>query len=498
MGLKRKGLKYACIFMANEEETKTPAPKKKTKLSTKVRLIVCVTIVVVFTAVSLILSFLSTGGGSVSEGWKIFWNAFATADWHWMLGLFGMVILSILLDALIIFIFGRLYTRKYNYGQAIANSMVGTFYSALTPGASGGQFMQSYIMKRQGIKISNAASIFVMYFILYQINLIIFDIVSIAVEWNRIFEYASFEFHIGSVSLTLLPLIIIGFVVNISVILLLFLMSYSRRLHNFIMHYGIGLGAKLKLIKNPDKTRENLRVQVENFKIELRRLQSNIPVTILVIVLFLMVWTITFSIPYFAGLALDAFGYGYTFNIANMYDFCFRSAFQQMVAGLVPLPGNAGVSELVFAAMFNDVFVETTAFTDAGITIVRSTSANVMAAQIIWRLSTYYIVLVISGLVASLYHSNAEDNIKYANRQTFVDLQISTYEERKASSDTLYETKQLSRKEVRAMLGLTDKNSLQRKSNTWAIDTGDDFIGPLPTKNKRITHAVTVDDLSDD
>ena len=477
--------------------------KPKTKKSGAKKYLFYFVLVIGLTSASLLFSFYSAGDGNIGDGVMTIGNAIISAKTMWMIVIAVLMILIYLLQGIIIQVFCRLYTRHYHLHQGVANALIGSFYNNVTPGSTGGQVMQVYTMKRQGIEVSNAASIMVMWFILYQVSLIIFDIAAISFEWSTIMSIKSISipgFRIGNWSgeLPMLPLIIIGFVVNISVILLLFLMSYSRRLHNFIMHYGIGLGAKLKLIKNPDKTRENLRVQVENFKIELRRLQSNIPVTILVIVLFLMVWTITFSIPYFAGLALDAFGYGYTFNIANMYDFCFRSAFQQMVAGLVPLPGNAGVSELVFAAMFNDVFVETTAFTDAGITIVRSTSANVMAAQIIWRLSTYYIVLVISGLVASLYHSNAEDNIKYANRQTFVDLQISTYEERKASSDTLYETKQLSRKEVRAMLGLTDKNSLQRKSNTWAIDTGDDFIGPLPTKNKRITHAVTVDDLSDD
>ncbi|MCQ2797815.1 MAG: flippase-like domain-containing protein [Bacilli bacterium] len=477
--------------------------KPKKKKSGAKKYLLYFALVIGLTAASLFFSFYSAGEGNVADGVLTIGDAIISANTVWMAVIGVLVALIFILQGLIIQIFCRLYTRHYHLHQGVANALIGSFYNNVTPGSTGGQVMQVYTMKRQGIEVSNAASIMVMWFILYQFSLIIFDVAAITFEWNTIMSIKSITipgFHIGSWGgeIPMLPLIIVGFVVNISVILLLFLMSYSRKLHNFIMHRGIGLGAKLKLIKNPDKTRENLRVQVENFKIELRRLQSNIPVTILVIALFLIVWTITFSIPYFSGLALDAFGYNYSFNLGNMYDFCFRSAFQQMVAGLVPLPGNAGVSELVFAAMFNDLFVETVAFTNTGITIVRTTSANVMAAQIIWRFSTYYFVLVISGLVASLYHSKVEDNIKYANMQTFVDLQISTYEDRKASSDTLYETKQLSRKEVRAMLGMTERNILQQKPNTWAIDTGDDFIGPLPTKKKRISREITVDDLRDD
>ena len=39
-----------------------------------------------------------------------------------------------------------------------------------------------------------------------------------------------------------------------------------------------------------------------------------------------------------------------------------------------------------------------------------------------------------------------------ASRQTFIDLQMLTYEERKSSSDTLYETRQLSKKAIRSQL----------------------------------------------
>lgn len=475
----------------------------KQKKSGAKKYLIYFALVIGLTAASLCFSFYSAGDGNIGDGVMTIGNAIISANTLWMAVIGVLMVLVFILQGLIIQIFCRLYTRHYHLHQGVANALVGSFYNNVTPGATGGQVMQVYTMKRQGIEVSNAASIMVMWFILYQFSLIIFDVAAIVFEWNTIMSIKSITipgFQIGGWGgeIPMLPLIIVGFVVNISVVLLLFLMSYSRRLHNFIMHHGIGLGAKLKLIKNPDKMRENLRVQVENFKIELRRLQSNVPVTILVIALFLIVWTILFSIPYFAGLALDAFGFGYRFNLGNMYDFCFRSAFQQMVAGLVPLPGNAGVSELVFAAMFNDVFVETIAYTSTGITIIRGTSGNVMAAQIIWRFSTYYFVLVISGLVASLYHSNVEDNIKYANMQTFVDLQISTYEDRRASSDTLYETKQLSRKEVRAMLGLTERNLFPQKVDIWGIDTGDDFIGPLPTKNKRPTRQITVDDLRDD
>ena len=71
-----------------------------------------------------------------------------------------------------------------------------------------------------------------------------------------------------------------------------------------------------------------------------------------------------------------------------------------------------------------------------------------MAIQILWRTATYYLVLLIGGLVASFYRSRPKEMYRYANRQTFVDLQLSTFEERRRSVDTLYETRQLSRRAI--------------------------------------------------
>ena len=222
-----------------------------------------------------------------------------------------------------------------------------------------------------------------------------------------------------------------GFLLNISVIFLLIVMSFSHRFHNFIIHYVIGFLAKIRIVKNPDKARESIRVQVENFKIELRRLMSNIPVLILQIVFFSSMIVLRSSVPYFAGMAVQAFT---DFNFGVLMDGVFRSAFHQMVTGIIPLPGSAGVSEFFYNAIFNGYFSAT------------PNSVILNSTQIIWRAATFHIMFLISGLVAAFYRSRPKEPIHYANRQTFVDLQLATFDERKKSSDTLYETRQLSRR----------------------------------------------------
>ncbi len=424
--------------MSDEENLTEPKAKKK---KSNLRYILYILIVLVATAVSLTMSLWGNVDGVI--------RAFAGADWRYMLLIFAIVAGSYLVDGLIIFIFCRLYTRRYRFHQGFATSLIGQFYSNVTPGASGGQVMEAYTLKSQGIQVSNAASIMVMWFILYQVALLLFDIVAFAFEWQKILSIRSIEFTFGSwtPSIPMLPLIIVGFLLNVSVIFLLMGMSYSHHFHNFILHYVISFLGKIHLLKNPDKTRESLRVQVENFKIELRRLQANVPVVILQVILFLLMIFMRSCIPYFAGMALHAWEGEMTFNAFAMFEAAFLSSFHQMVTGLIPLPGSAGVSELVYTFLFSNFF--------------NGNNAVIASTQILWRTATFHVVLLVTGFVAAFYRSRPKEPFHYANRATFVTLQLETYDERKRSADTMYETAQLSRKNIQERIA--ESNWFKRK-----------------------------------
>ncbi len=415
--------------MAKENNTEIESGKKKRSV---IKYVIYILIVLIATAISLTISLWGDNFQAVVD-------SFNGADWRWFAIMMALILFSYMVEGLIILIFCRLYTRTYKFHQGLATSFIGQFYSDVTPGASGGQAMQVYTMKSQGVQVSNAASIMVMSFILYQTSLILFDVVAFIVEWNVVINM-SVPIEAWGWNVPMWPLIIAGFILNLSVIFLLLTMSYSRHFHNFILHYVIGFLAKIRVLKNPDGARESLRVQVENFKIELRRLLSNVPVIIIQILLFLVVLLLRFSAPYFSAYAVHAQGdwFNGDYSFMNMLHVSFLASFHQMVTGLIPLPGSAGVSELFYTYLFRDIIL-------GGQGVLNS-------SQIMWRTATFHIILVISGFVSAFYRSRPKEPIQYANRKTFVNLQLETYEERKRSADTLFETRQLSRKEIQRRL----------------------------------------------
>ena len=443
--------------VAEHEEGKPKSKKSTIKYILNISLVLIATGLAIFFAIK----------DDAAEIWK----TLITADVRYLLVVLGIMAGCILVRSFIYFCFAHLFVRKYHFHQALAVDQIGQFYNAITPGASGGQIMQAYTYKKQGVPVSSAVSILAMYSIMYQFILIIFGAVSLIVKNDFITKlgYIPTTIKINEVpiNLPIWPLTIFGFILNVGVIGIVFLMGYWHGFHNFIMGPVVTFLNKIKLVKNPDKTRENLRIQVENFKIEFRRLSTNIPFLLLVIASFVVYMSIKFSIPYFVGKAL-----GNQSQSASFLDCIFLSNYHQMVTGLIPVPGSAGVSEFVFYNLFMNEGKWKESFflvlNELGEPDPAATRTLCRSSLLIWRSSTFVIPILIGGIVAAFYRSSPKNEIHTGdlpNRQTFVSLQKETYVERYEELESLIETSRLSREAILEKLK-PKKNDSKKKKKT--------------------------------
>ena len=433
--------------------------KKKKKKST-IRYILNISLVLIVTAVAITL----TLWGNV----ETIWNNLIKCNVYWLLAVVGVMALAMLNRSFILYCFARLFTRNYKFHQSIACDQIGQFYNAVTPGASGGQIMQAYTYKKQGVPISSAVSALAMYSIMYQMVLILYNIIAFVFKFESIMSIDVADITVGGVTLHLpiIVLTIIGFGLNLGVILVVLLMGYWHGFHNFIMGPVIGLLGKMRILKNPNKNRENLRVQVENFKIEFRRLMTNIPFFILVFVSFTVYITLKFSIPYFCGLALGSEHY----QIRYFWDSVFLGNYHQMVTGLIPIPGSAGVSEYFFLTLFYNKAEPANGFFyrfDYANTAQECESMT-KSALLIWRSITFIIPITAAGFVTAFYRASpkdiAEKHGDIPNRGTFVSLQKETYVMRKEEVDALVHTTRLSRQAVVDKLFAPPKQTKKKNS----------------------------------
>ena len=449
-----------------EQDKKTG--KKKSKKSA-IKYALNISFVLIVTIVSIVLT--------TWNKWDSILANLAQADIKWLFAILGVVLGTILVRSFILFCFARLYTRNYHFHQAIAVDQVGVFYNAVTPGASGGQIMQAYTYKKQGLHISSAVSALAMYSICFQMVLIIYGLLAFIIKFDLIMAMENISIKFNDQFTLVIPtllLTIIGFLLNVSVIMIVLLMGYWHGFHNFIMGPVIGLGARLRLVKNPDKTRENLRISVENFKIEFRRLLTNIPFFILVAVCFSIYMTLKFSIPYFCGLAL---GNEHT-SFQYFWDSVFLGNYHQMITGIIPIPGSAGVSEYVFTMLFVNKTNPSEGFyfvsdptLDEAVLFAKKSESLAVSCLLLWRSITFIIPIVVAGLTTAFYRASPKEEARaredLPNRETFVALQNETYVMRKEEVDAIVHTQTLNRQAILKKLteGTKPKQTRNTKSN---------------------------------
>ncbi len=357
----------------------------------------------------------------------------------------GIVLFSFLLNAFMMFLYARLYQRHYKYHQGLASQAYDIFYSSITPGAYGGEIAKVYLFNKQGVGLSNAASLMVMNFIVYQTCLIFVGLVSLCVNFNQILAIPAFPISI-TINGNPIPdipffiFIILGFLLNLLTMGLILLMSSSRAIHNFVINHLINFLGKIKLVKNVEEKKESVRLQIENYRIELRRLRSNIPFSILVFSLTLISIIVGNLYPLLSGLTLNGFNGMENVNyFQKIVDCVSFSNFHQMVTGLIPIPGTAGISEYVFDRLFgaNSSYFSQQFYNLGGANLV----------LLLWRFVTFYLQFAVCGIVSATYKTRGvpiEDRLMpVSNRKTVLTLSIDTIEDRKEDLEEMTKEKEI-------------------------------------------------------
>ena len=428
-------------------------PKKKNGV---IKYIIYIILVIVITVSALLMSMWGK--------FDVVYNLLRTANFTWLLITLLVMFVSILLRAFILFVFARLYSNEYYFHQALAVEQIGNFYSAVTPGASGGQVMEAYTFQKQGLEVSNAVSMLAMYSIVYQVVLTVFGVVSFIVKFDFLNTIGYITLSIGAVELkiSIWILTIIGFLLNVSVMFMIFMMAYWRGFHNFIMGPVISLLYKIHIVRNKDETRENLKIQIENLKLELRRLLTNAPFTILVTILFIIFFFIRFSLPFFTGKVLNNES-----AQANIWDAVFLSNYHQMVTGLIPLPGAAGISEYFFIQLFVNTNSPELGFyyINAGTQEAsrEASSALGSAALLIWRTISFSFPLLIAGFVTAFYRTRGKHSVRfsdrevYENRKTMLEMRRETMVERQTQLEQMIHTNTLNKEAISKRVNVVHK-----------------------------------------
>lgn len=311
----------------------------------------------------------------------VIWIAFSNNDlenaWEvlgqlkpiWVFGIFGCWFAYMFFDAFSYWIYFRSEGFKISLGRCINASLIGFYYSNITPTSAGGQPMLVNSLRKAGVPVGYGTIGATIRFICNQFAVSFLSLVFFLA--NRNFVYA----QLGDV----VWLIRIGWVINFSGIPLVLLAAFRRNLIQRVAEFFINLGVKIRLVKNRDNAVASVTNVLDTYHAGMKELIHR-PGRILVQALGAAagIMGLIGSI-YFV---YHAFGFSGT----PWYHLITLSFALYVSACYTPLPGASGAQEGGFLLYYRNVIP----------------AEMIGLALLVWRFFTYYMFLLVGVFMVIL------------------------------------------------------------------------------------------------
>lgn len=261
--------------------------------------------------------------------------------------------------------------KKFKYSQAFQLILRTQFFNAVTPFATGGQPYQIYYLKKCDISYEESTGIVIENFIVYQIALVTLGLVAL---------FANSVFHIFKKVYLLQKLIALGFIINTLVIVVMFILAFSKKLNKFLINSAIFLLTKLHIVKDKEKKQAIWDEKINKFHDGAKILLKNKKIFILNICYNFLALACLYLIPLFVLYAMGDFS-SVTPGIAIV-----TSAYVMILGSFVPIPGGSGGLEYGFVAFYGSF-----------------TSGSVLKAMmLVWRFITYYFGMIVGAIALNI------------------------------------------------------------------------------------------------
>jgi hypothetical protein len=294
------------------------------------------------------------------------WKGLRNADIGWLLGAMLIMVGYWFLEALVLHRMSEKVHKSQTIWQSIKVTMIGQFFNTITPFSSGGQPAQLYTMMKNGVSVGIGSSILLIKFIIFQAMLVISSMIILLFGYGYIQNQSIPQLNL---------LIIVGFILNLIVIVTLITIAKSKRVAHIIAH-TILLPVSFFVKKERYIIwKEKLNDKLDSFHEESNRMSFDWKLLAQCSVLTLIQLWLFFSIPYFI---LQGLGIGHV----SIFQVIAFHSFIMMFASLVPIPGGSGGAEYSFLLLFGLILKP----------------ALLILCLFFWRMITYYSCILFGSL----------------------------------------------------------------------------------------------------
>ena len=256
-------------------------------------------------------------------------------------------------------------------------AMTEHFFNGITPLATGGQPFQAHSFTKSKVKISESTGLLLT-------NLIIYMSVTTAFSFLGLF---CFDTLVSSADVWWIPIIIIGYSLNFMMMVLMIALGASTKLRNGLVRF-IHFLCKFRIFRWLRPKADDLKTYFEQVQEAFHDLTKKKGAFLLAVLTKIVSFTFLYSSSFFILLAMGvpATGSHHFLTLAG-------TSFAMTAVGFLPTPGASGGVEGSAGQVFKSIIIFI-----AGESIIATSSAIANGVMLIWRLLSYYTVMVISLL----------------------------------------------------------------------------------------------------
>lgn len=269
------------------------------------------------------------------------------------------------------YIFCKKINKDFKYTSAFQLTLRTQFFNAVTPFATGGQPYQIYYLKQSGIDYASSTSVVLENFIVYQIALVTLGLIAL---------FTNNVFHIFNKVYLLQKLVALGFVMNTLVIVVMFILAFSKKISKFLINLGITILTKFHIVKDKNKKLEEWDNNITHFHESAKLLLKDKRLFIFNIICNFIALCCLYLIPLFV---LYSMGNTSAFNPGVGI---FTSAYIMIIGSFVPIPGGSGGLEYGFVQFYGN-------FISGG---------TLSAMMLVWRFITYYFGMIVGAIALNI------------------------------------------------------------------------------------------------
>ena len=304
-----------------------------------------------------------------------FWYIFKDQDLNELLNILKSVDLKYIFIAILL-MFSSHMVESYNIKSLLTSlgekkvsilntfkyTAIGTFFSAITPAASGGQPVEIYYMSKDNIKVSNGTLALLIEVCGYQASIVLYAIIC-GILNNKLLS--------GGV----IWLYFLGILFNGAVLIFMSFSIFSNTLSEKCLNFIIKILSIIK-VKNLDIKKKKMKEGLNQYKNSTKYIKSH-KIEFIKSTLRVLVQIFLFhSIPFFI---YRSFGLN---SLSFLELFSMQAVLFNTVAS-IPLPGSIGVSETLFLKIYRFAFKE----------------KMISGAMLLSRFSSFYFYIFIFSII---------------------------------------------------------------------------------------------------